>query len=263
MNGLKYLITGGSDNGFRNSYLPQLEAHMNRVFPQCNIKAEPHITSKLHVWKKQYSTLVTMMTKSGLGWDESRHMVTVEDDKAWEEFVKDRATREQSIDPKKVAADKVLPEAYDAHDCYVLTSEWNLETGFHELDEEQPQSYNMNCDHTLNSSSATKRTTSSRKRKVSDDCPKIPQLVNTISNFCETANNRIGSLSRVLESEFGDPDKRDVVMQQVREISGHDENDFLIVTRKLVHERKDKDMFFSLSKESKEKMVRLILAGRI
>ncbi|KAL0301809.1 UNVERIFIED_CONTAM: hypothetical protein Sradi_6457700 [Sesamum radiatum] len=84
INGLKSLINTGwkCDNGFRNGYLPQLEAHMNRVFPQCNIKAEPHITSKLHVWKKQYSTLVTMMTKSGLGWDESRHMVIVEDDKA-------------------------------------------------------------------------------------------------------------------------------------------------------------------------------------
>ncbi|KAL0353187.1 UNVERIFIED_CONTAM: hypothetical protein Sangu_0900000 [Sesamum angustifolium] len=121
----------------------------------------------------------------------------------------------------------------------------------------------MNCDHTLNSSSVTKCTTSIRKRKVSDDCPKIPQLVNMVSNFCETANNCIGSLSRVLENEFGDPDKRDVVMQQVREISGLDENDFLIVTRKLVHEPKDMDIFFSLSKESKEKMVRLILTGQI
>ncbi|KAL0461272.1 UNVERIFIED_CONTAM: hypothetical protein Slati_0014800 [Sesamum latifolium] len=61
---------------------------MARNFPHCNIKAEPHITSKLHVWKKQYSTFTSMMLKSGLGWDESRHMVTVEDDTAWDDYVK-------------------------------------------------------------------------------------------------------------------------------------------------------------------------------
>ncbi|KAL0309181.1 UNVERIFIED_CONTAM: hypothetical protein Sradi_5860400 [Sesamum radiatum] len=121
----------------------------------------------------------------------------------------------------------------------------------------------MNCDPTANSSSASKRTTSSRKRKVVDTSPEIPQLVYMVSNFCETANKRIGSLTRALESEFGDPDKRGVVMQAVREISGLDENDILIVTTKLVHEPKNMEIFFSLSMESKEKMVCLILAGRI
>ncbi|KAL0395032.1 UNVERIFIED_CONTAM: hypothetical protein Slati_4469400 [Sesamum latifolium] len=65
------------------------------------------------------------------------------------------------IDPTKIAADKGLPEANDGQDCYVPTTEWNPETGFHGLDEEQPQSYNMNYDSTVNSSSATKRTMTS------------------------------------------------------------------------------------------------------
>ncbi|KAL0340013.1 UNVERIFIED_CONTAM: hypothetical protein Sradi_4518100 [Sesamum radiatum] len=90
INVMKSLVVGGwkCDNGFRNAYLSQLEAHMQRAFPHSNIKAKPHITSKLHVWKKQYSTFVTMMSKSGLGWDDSRCMVTVEDNNAWEEYVK-------------------------------------------------------------------------------------------------------------------------------------------------------------------------------
>ncbi|KAL0405794.1 UNVERIFIED_CONTAM: hypothetical protein Slati_3893300 [Sesamum latifolium] len=121
----------------------------------------------------------------------------------------------------------------------------------------------MNCDLTINSSSATKRTTSTRKRKVAIDSPEIPQLVSMVSNFCETANNRVGSLTRALESEFGDPDKCGVVMQSVREISGLDENDILIVTNKQVLEPKQMEVFFSLSMESKEKMASLILAGRI
>ncbi|KAK4389459.1 hypothetical protein Sango_2282900 [Sesamum angolense] len=147
------------DNGFRNGYLSQLEAHMHRAFPHSNIKAEPHITSKLHVWKKQYSTLVTMMSRSGLGWDDSRCMVTVEDNNAWEERKK-------------------------------------------------PVSYNLNIDPTVNSSSASKcPTTSTKKRKVQEAWPEIPQLVNMVTQFCDTANTRLGCLTRVLEKEFGDPDR--------------------------------------------------------
>ncbi|KAL0359776.1 UNVERIFIED_CONTAM: hypothetical protein Sangu_0827000 [Sesamum angustifolium] len=53
INGLKSLVTTRwkCDNGFRNGYLAQLEAHMKRVFPQCHIKVEPHINLKLHVRK--------------------------------------------------------------------------------------------------------------------------------------------------------------------------------------------------------------------
>ncbi|KAK4400780.1 hypothetical protein Sango_1184100 [Sesamum angolense] len=89
INAMKSLVVGGwkCDNGFMNGYLSQLEAHNQRAFPHSNIKAEPHITSKLYVWKKQYSTIVTMMSKSGLGWDDSRCMVTVEDNNAWEEVL--------------------------------------------------------------------------------------------------------------------------------------------------------------------------------
>ncbi|KAL2232405.1 UNVERIFIED_CONTAM: hypothetical protein Sindi_1420500 [Sesamum indicum] len=82
--GLKNLIVTGwkCNNGFRNGYLGQLEAYIAKSFPTADIKAEPHITSKLHMWKKQYSTLSTMLTRSGLGWDEQQNMVTVEDDNA-------------------------------------------------------------------------------------------------------------------------------------------------------------------------------------
>ncbi|KAL0383143.1 UNVERIFIED_CONTAM: hypothetical protein Scaly_0601600 [Sesamum calycinum] len=54
---------------------------INHMDFECH-QVEPHITSKLHVWKKQYSTLVTMMSKSGLDWDYSRYMVTVDDNTA-------------------------------------------------------------------------------------------------------------------------------------------------------------------------------------
>ncbi|KAL0460988.1 UNVERIFIED_CONTAM: hypothetical protein Slati_0726000 [Sesamum latifolium] len=147
INGLKSLVVGGwkCDNGFQNGYLAQLEAHMHRAFQLSNIKAKPHITSKLHVWKKQYSTLVTMMSKSGLGWDDNRCMVTVDDDNAWKEYVK------------------------DTQDCYVPTAEWNPKTAFVGYEEDPQTSYNANVDPTVNSSSATKRTTTSIKKRKAEE----------------------------------------------------------------------------------------------
>ncbi|KAL0420881.1 UNVERIFIED_CONTAM: hypothetical protein Slati_3111000 [Sesamum latifolium] len=72
VNALKSIVAGGwkCDNGFRNGYLPQLESYMLNVLPNSDIRSEPHINSKIHVWKKQYSTLTSMMTKSGFEWDE-------------------------------------------------------------------------------------------------------------------------------------------------------------------------------------------------
>ncbi|KAL0454244.1 UNVERIFIED_CONTAM: hypothetical protein Slati_0763600 [Sesamum latifolium] len=203
INGLKSLITTGwkCDNGFRNGYLPQLEAHMKRAFLHSNIKADPHITSKLHVWKKQYSILMTTINP----WFVS---------KAWEEFIK----IEPSARGMRYKSWPFFPEWSNIFD---------------------------------------------KDRATGDRSWDPTQLVNIVSNFCETTNNRIGSLTRALESEFGDPEKRDLVMDAVREIPGLEENEILVVTSKLAHEPRDMNIFFKLGPESKEKMVRLILAGRL
>ncbi|KAL0427270.1 UNVERIFIED_CONTAM: hypothetical protein Slati_2901800 [Sesamum latifolium] len=151
---------------------------------------------------------------------------------AWKEiFSMDRASGDRTWDPTRAGVEKTHHEPPKVQQCNAGMGDWNPKIG--------------------------------RKRKSYDPCPEIPQLVSMVFNFCETANNRIGSLTRVLEHEFGEPDKRGVVMAAVRELSGLEENDVIVVTMKLVHDPKDIDIFFSLTKELKEKMVRLILDGRI
>ncbi|KAL0405288.1 UNVERIFIED_CONTAM: hypothetical protein Slati_3842700 [Sesamum latifolium] len=78
-------------------------------------------------------------------------------------FGKERATGDRSWDPTKAADDNERRPQMDIQDDYVPTAEWNPEAGFNGNDEEPPLSLNMNCDPTVNSSSATKRTSSSRK----------------------------------------------------------------------------------------------------
>lgn len=88
MVGLKGLVASAMkcDNGFRTGYLPALEQHMNSRFPGTDLKADPHILSKIHVWRRQYGSLNTMLSRSGFGWNDQLCQIVVEDD-IWKVYV--------------------------------------------------------------------------------------------------------------------------------------------------------------------------------
>ncbi|KAK4407699.1 hypothetical protein Sango_0350900 [Sesamum angolense] len=246
INAMKSLVVGGwkCDNGYRNGYLAQLEAHMHRSFPHSNIKAKPHITSKHHVWKKQYSTLVTMMSKSG-GWDDSRLIP----------LLRVCVTNRGLSSPHGVRSLARRPGGHTLQPPPLQTEDVGQE-------EEPPVSYNLNIDPTVNSSSATKRPTmSSKKRKLQEAWLEIPKLVSMVTNFCDTANTHLSCLTRVLEKEFGNPDQRVTVLDAMKQLPGLQHKDCLLVARRLVRDPKDMEFFFSLGMEDKIDLVRLMLDG--
>ncbi|KAL8465148.1 hypothetical protein ACS0TY_034589 [Phlomoides rotata] len=55
------------DNGFKFSYLNLLENTLASKFPGTDLKGDPHINSKIHVWKKQYACLKSMLGVFGIG----------------------------------------------------------------------------------------------------------------------------------------------------------------------------------------------------
>ncbi|KAL0342944.1 UNVERIFIED_CONTAM: hypothetical protein Sangu_1181800 [Sesamum angustifolium] len=90
VNALRTIVTTGwkCENGFHAGYLNQLEAIMCKQLPNIDIRAKPHINSKIHVWKKHYGTLMGMLGKSDFGWDDSRSMITVDSQDVWDEYCK-------------------------------------------------------------------------------------------------------------------------------------------------------------------------------
>ncbi|KAL8477944.1 hypothetical protein ACS0TY_030011 [Phlomoides rotata] len=106
-----------ADNGFKAGFQRALEKAMRKKLPGTDIVATPHINSKIHVWKKEYSNLTDLLSKSGIGWNSMTSMVEVEDEgadshvkgmrfKTWpyygqwlEIFGKDHATGEHVVDP--------------------------------------------------------------------------------------------------------------------------------------------------------------------
>ncbi|KAL8510121.1 hypothetical protein ACS0TY_017079 [Phlomoides rotata] len=119
-----------AENGFKAGFLRELEKGMRKTLPCTDIVANPHINSKIHVWKKEYSTLTDLMSKSGIGWNSTTSMIDVEDERVWdackwagpqvkgiryktwsyyshwlEIFGKDRATGENAMDPNDLVND--------------------------------------------------------------------------------------------------------------------------------------------------------------
>lgn len=90
MHAWKELISLGwkADNVFKTDFLTALEQAILKQFPSCDLKEEPHIHSKVHVWKKQYGSLSTMLTRSGFGWNNTSYTIDVPDDNVWNHFVK-------------------------------------------------------------------------------------------------------------------------------------------------------------------------------
>ncbi|KAK6126557.1 hypothetical protein DH2020_039700 [Rehmannia glutinosa] len=60
---------------------------MQKIIPCLDLKGIPHIKSKIHVWKKDYGSLVTMLSRSGIGWNVRTNTIEAPDDE-WAEYVK-------------------------------------------------------------------------------------------------------------------------------------------------------------------------------
>ncbi|KAL0454952.1 UNVERIFIED_CONTAM: hypothetical protein Slati_0834400 [Sesamum latifolium] len=265
------------ENDFRAGYLNQLEALMCKQFLNTDIRAEPHINSKIHVWKKFYSTLVGMMDKSGFGWDDSRCMITVDSQEVWDEFCKlffpawreifgrDRAEGERifKTTPEIVHTPKTNCIQTDTQECYVPTAEWCLEFGYAENDKAISDEIQVTPDPNVHSTAShIKSGSTSKKRKrlkVSDD----DGLSNAVSTFYASADARLGEISKKLFVDFLEVEKRSAVFEAVGNIPGIDLNDQILISDRLVDDPKKMDLFFSLPEEARARMIGLMLNGKV
>lgn len=63
---------------FKPGYTKVLEKYLHGKNPNCMLKANPHIESRVKRLKSQYSAIKDMMGASDFGWDDARKMIIVE-----------------------------------------------------------------------------------------------------------------------------------------------------------------------------------------
>lgn len=73
---------------FKAGFYGECEKRIITAFPGTNLRAHPHIDSKIKAWRKQYHLLQDMLKLSGFGWDDTEKMILVDSDDVWENFVR-------------------------------------------------------------------------------------------------------------------------------------------------------------------------------
>lgn len=64
------------DTGHKSGYLSHIEKELSKRLPHAQIKADPHIQSKVKTLKKMLSYILDIQQfGSGFGWDEEKKMV--------------------------------------------------------------------------------------------------------------------------------------------------------------------------------------------
>ncbi|KAL8526430.1 hypothetical protein ACS0TY_015578 [Phlomoides rotata] len=89
---MKELVTKGwkTENGFKSGYLLKLEFEMLKKIPGTDLRANPHITSRITIWKKFHGSLQTMLNgNSGIGFNPTTKLLDFHDD-YWARIVKSK-----------------------------------------------------------------------------------------------------------------------------------------------------------------------------
>ncbi|KAL8503400.1 hypothetical protein ACS0TY_022222 [Phlomoides rotata] len=76
-----------TENGLKIGYLNFLSTYMKHVFPNTDLKPEPHITSRITVWKRNCHCLFEILKNSGVGLDSTTKMIEATDEQ-WDAFMK-------------------------------------------------------------------------------------------------------------------------------------------------------------------------------
>ncbi|KAL0416419.1 UNVERIFIED_CONTAM: hypothetical protein Slati_3473800 [Sesamum latifolium] len=250
VNALRTIVTTGwkCENGFRSGYLNQLESIMCKQLPNTDIKAEPHINSKIHVWKKNYGSLVAMMGKSGFGWDDARCMITVDNQDIWNEYCKINSSART-----------------------MRYKSWPFFTAWREIFGKDRAVGNDNGvigDNVKNaevggtSTASQKKPTSSGKKRKNRNREADDGLTEAVNTFCDTAKQHLGELSKKLFVDY-DEVERAAVFEAVGKVPGIDLNDQICVSDRLVENPKKMDLFFSLPADARARMVGLMLSGKV
>ncbi|KAI8559893.1 hypothetical protein RHMOL_Rhmol04G0211300 [Rhododendron molle] len=77
----------GAENGFKCGFFNHVEKELEKFLPRTDLKANPHIDSKVKYWKVMWAKIVDITGLSGFEWDDVNKRIVVEKD-IWDEYEK-------------------------------------------------------------------------------------------------------------------------------------------------------------------------------
>ncbi|XP_073015114.1 uncharacterized protein [Primulina eburnea] len=274
---LKEIITKGwrSENGFKAGYLNLLENAMHTAILGTNLRGNPHINSKIHVWKKTHSILVTLLSKSGVGWNDTDNTIDVTDE-TWESIVKhepslrsmrhkqwshyvdwceifgnDRATGDQSKHFENVLQ-QVLKLDNDLPSEEFLGENRTFNTT-------EVADDSISETHTPTSKAAEGATSKSKKRKKRTEHDE--SIVEAINNLAHITKDTMSHLIKELSSEEKISDVQDTVLAALQSLPELSEDEQVAAAKLLFNNHNDLALFKRLGDRARICFVKRLLRG--
>ncbi|GER44505.1 transcriptional factor B3 family protein [Striga asiatica] len=242
---LKDMVTEGwrADNGFRQGYNFEIERRLKAKFPGCDIRADPHISSKIHVWRKTYVSVALIKSNSSFGWSEVTKSFSC-DDKVWTAWLK--------VDPHaKSLRNKSFPYINEWAEIFGkdrATGE-NAQ-GFEDAANDVPQQDMQNTPDSENEEVPS-------YQNQNDGNPGL-----AMGDTSGTASDLSGIASR-LGFEHDEEQKRNAVFDSLSNMHFLLVEEKMVVTMRLCKNPQELSMFFSLTSDMKAVMVKMMREGRM
>ncbi|KAL0298213.1 UNVERIFIED_CONTAM: hypothetical protein Scaly_3070200 [Sesamum calycinum] len=251
----------------RNVIERVLEQLLNKACPNSGLKAEPHISSKIHVWKKTYGCINDMMAGVVLVGVRPPTLLTLLRYKSFpyyaqwcEVFGKDRATGERGFDP-------ILAPRNPSHTAETERSENVPVTPEYYVPTPDPTLYGDDDEFMNSFASATAQPTvnradtervSSRKRKMV-----ATDIDEKFEAFVNVTDRRLGDIAKRFGMEAEESQARKQVWSVVESIPDLTIEEKCAVSKKLVNNKADLDLFFTMSTAGKDTFVKMLASGKV
>ncbi|XP_075477636.1 uncharacterized protein LOC142518711 [Primulina tabacum] len=274
---LKEVMTKGwkSEIGFKAGYLTLLENAMQTAIPGTNIRRNPHINSKIHVWKKTYSTLVTLLSKSGVGWNDTDNTIDATDE-TWESIVKhdpsframrhkqwmhfndwgeifgnDRATGEHSKNFEN-ALQQVLKLSEEIPNEEFI-GETRTFIPFDGADDSLSET------HTPTSKTNAGTSSKSKKRKHTSEHDE--SIVEAINNLAHITKDTMSQLIKQISADNKISDVQDTVLDALQGLTDLSEDEQVAAAKLLFNNHNDLALFKRLGERGRICLVKRLLRG--
>ncbi|KAL8547144.1 hypothetical protein ACS0TY_006745 [Phlomoides rotata] len=268
-----------ADNGFKPGFQRELEKGMRKRLPGTDLVANPHINSKIHVWKKEYGSLFDLLSKSGIGWNCTTNTIDVLDEEAWETqkrvdphvkllrykswpyygfwqeiFGKDRATGEHAADAMDLVNEMLRTEAAPEVNPGEQVGE-NKSTPY-ETPEQVVETTSV-CKPSEPGSKKSKGT----KRKSGE--AEITMLADRLGEFIQSSDTTFNNLANRFGNEHEAKAVRTSLNDIMNKVPGLKLHDKLNAADELVQNTARLEFFLSLPEEEQHEYVWMLLDGSL
>ncbi|GFS37804.1 hypothetical protein Acr_00g0054040 [Actinidia rufa] len=239
---------------FKGGFYGECEKKIICAFPGTDLRANPHIESKIKMWRRQYNLLQDMLKTSGFGYaNYVEKMILVDSDDVWDNYVR----REKDV---KGMRNKTFPY----YEAWLVLFGKDRATGdlaegpansVAAIETEQASKENFPESPVLQFSAADMESTKGISKGLAE-------MADAFGIMFENTNNRMAEIAHRIGYAHDLSQQRRQVNAELSQLP-LDSNQRLRAASMIVQEAERIDLFFSLSQEEKVEWVFMLLSGYI